>query len=65
MKAGFWVIEYKSCEGNERWVIARCPYDWQQYDVESAIQLGGCGDDPAYIIDIWETYEQGYGCDFT
>jgi hypothetical protein len=29
----FWEINYKSCEGNDRWTVARTPNDWEEYDV--------------------------------
>ena len=47
----FWGIQYKSCEGNDRWTVARTPIDWEEYDVRDRIPMGGCGDDVAEIKD--------------
>ena len=43
------------------WVIVRCPFDLQEYDVEGVIKLGGVGDD---VSEVYETYEQVYRWDF-
>jgi hypothetical protein len=60
----FWYIEYRSCEGNDRWTIARTPIGWDRYDVIDSITLGGCGDDPASISDVYETGDEDYSWDF-
>jgi hypothetical protein len=26
----YWEIQYVSCEGNDRWTVARTPIDWRQ-----------------------------------
>ena len=51
----YWEVEFISCEGNERWTIYRAPSDFDDYDIENHIQLGGCGDDIAEITNIRET----------
>ena len=61
---GFWEIQYKSCEGNDRWTVARTPIYWKEYDVRDRIPMGGCGDDVAEIKDIFETGNTDYGWDF-
>jgi len=60
----YWRIEYTSCEGNDRWTIARAPFDWTEYEVEDRITMGGCGDDPAEINSVSETCNTDYSCDF-
>lgn len=60
----YWEIWYVSCEGNERWTTARAPFDWDSYDVESAISMGGCGDDPARITSVEEICECDFSWDF-
>ena len=61
----YWEINFTSCEGNKRWVIARTPIDWDEWDVRNRIRTGGCGDDPAEIGDISQTWDDDYGWDFT
>lgn len=60
----FWEIQYVSCESNERWTIARTPIDWEEYDVRERIPIGGCGDDVAYVKDVFETSNTDYSWDF-
>jgi hypothetical protein len=60
----YWEIQYKSCEGNDRWTIARAPIDWDEYEVRDRVSLGGCGDDPAEIKDVFETSNSDYSWDF-
>lgn len=60
----YWEIQYKSCEGNDRWAVARTPIDWEEYDVIDRIPMGGCGDDVAEIKDVFETSNTNYGWDF-
>lgn len=60
----YWEIWYVSCEGNERWTTARAPFDWDSYDVESAISMGGCGDEPARITSVEEICECDFSWDF-
>jgi len=60
----YWVVEYISCEGNERWSIAKAPIDWGSYDVRNRIPMGGCGDDVAEIREIYETSDTDYSWDF-
>jgi hypothetical protein len=60
----FWEIQYKSCEGNDRWVVARTPIDWEEYDVRDRISMGGSGDDVAEIKDVFETSNTDYSWDF-
>jgi hypothetical protein len=60
----YWEINYVTCEGNRRWAIARTPFEWDKYDVEGRIRLGGCGDDPAEIDEVFEVSETDYGWDF-
>ena len=64
MEYRYWKIEYISCEGNERWVIARTPIDWVEYQVHDRIPMGGCGDDVAEITSIDETNNENYLFDF-
>ena len=65
MEYRYWHIEYTSCESNFRWTIARAPAEWDAYEVESAIQMGGCGDDPAEITSIEESNSIDYSWDLT
>jgi hypothetical protein len=60
----YWEIQYKSCEGNDRWTIARAPIDWDEYEVRGRISLGGCGDDPVEIKDVFESSNSDYSWDF-
>lgn len=60
----YWEINYISCESNERWVVARTPIDWEEYDVRDRIPMGGCGDDVADIREVFETSNTDYGWDF-
>lgn len=61
----YWEVRYISCEGNDRWSIARTPIDWNSYDVRSSIQLGGCGDDVSEILEIEMTFPGDYSWDFS
>ena len=61
----YWEINFISCESNHRWTIARAPADWDSYEVESNISLGGCGDDVAEVTSVEETYNTDYSWDFT
>ena len=47
-----WRIWYVSCEENERWFDKEVPDDWERWQVEESIVIGGCGDDIAEIISI-------------
>jgi hypothetical protein len=60
----YWEINYITCESNRGWTIARTPIDWDEYDLRSRIQLGGCGDDPATIEEIFESSDTNYSWDF-
>lgn len=60
----YWEIHFKSCEGNEKWTVARAPHDWDEEEVKNTITLGGYGDDPAYILSIYATYNTDYSWDF-
>jgi hypothetical protein len=60
----YWEIHYKSCEGNDRWTIARTPPNWNEYDVKDRISMGGCGDDPSEIREVFETNDSNYTLDF-
>ena len=62
----YWHYDYISCEGNERWGTVRAPSFATEYDVETNIEIGGCGDDIAEIIRVYEIYpenEWDYGID--
>ena len=61
----YWEVSFRSCEGNDRWTIARTPMDWSECDVRDSIQMGGCGDDPADIKEIMETSDEDWGWDLT
>lgn len=61
MEYSYYEVRYISCESNERWYIAQCPSDWSSYDLENRIQLGGCGDDVAEIVEIIPTSEPSDG----
>ena len=52
METRIWEIWFRTCEGDERWTTARCPDDWEAYDVEQRFcqSLGGVGGDPAEFI---------------
>jgi hypothetical protein len=63
-KYAFWEIHFISCEGNERWTVARTPTEWSGYDVRSRIPMGGCGDDVAEVRDVFETSNDDYSWDF-
>ncbi len=60
----YWEVNYISCESNRRWSVARAPIDWEEYDVRDRISIGGCGDDVAEILEIFETSNEDYGWDF-
>jgi hypothetical protein len=60
----YWGIQYVSCEGNNRWTVARTPIDWSEYEVRNRIPMGGCGDDVAEVRDVFETSNDDYGWDF-
>lgn len=47
-----WKITYCSCEGNIRWYTKEVPADWQEWQVRETVQIGGCGDDPAEILQV-------------
>lgn len=61
----YWEIWFTSCEGNKRWTVARAPYDWSDWEVRDRVRLGGCGDDPAEVLDVFETTNEDYGWDFS
>lgn len=63
----YWEIHYISCEGNTRWTIAKCPSEWEEYDVKHAIMADSrIGDDPAEITECSITYfDNDYSYDFT
>lgn len=63
-KYKFWLIQYKSCEGNHIWTVARSPINWEEYEVRDRISMGGCGDDVAEIKDIVTTSNTDYIWDF-
>ena len=56
----YWQIDYISCEGNNRWKIARTPIDWDEDMVRCRIPIGGCGDDIAEVIEIFEASDTNY-----
>lgn len=60
----YWEINYISCEGNKRWTIVKTPIEWGEYDVIDRIPMGGCGDDVAEVVDVFETTNNNYGWDF-
>ncbi len=60
----YWEIRYTSCEGNDRWTVARTPIDWNEYEVKSRIPMGGCGDDVASIKEVIEANDTDYSWDF-
>ena len=60
----YWVIEYMSCESNERWCIAKAPVDWDSYDVKNRIPMGGYGDDVAEVKEVYKTTDTDYSWDF-
>mgnify|MGYP003488574896 CR=1 FL=1 len=61
----YWEICFISCEGNNRWTIARAPFDWDEYQIRDSVSIGGCGDDVANITSITETNSDDYGLDFS
>lgn len=65
MEYSLWEIQYKSCEGNFRWVIARAPIDWDKDEVRGRVKFGGSGDDVAEILDVFESNNDDYFWDFT
>jgi hypothetical protein len=60
----YWEMTYISCESNTRYTHIRTPDTWDQYDVRSAVPMGGCGDDIAEIVDIEESIYDDYTYDF-
>lgn len=62
----YWKIDYVSCEGNRRWVVARCPAEWTEYDVENRANMcrGGYDDAIAEVTDVGETQDDNYCYDF-
>ena len=51
----YWEYHYVSCEGNDRWNIARCPSHWSEWQVEVQVMKdSGCGDDPAEFKHAFE-----------
>jgi hypothetical protein len=62
---GYWEIEYVSCEGNDRWTIARADADAEECEVRDMADTGTCGDEIARIISITETYDEDYTLDFS
>jgi len=64
----YWIVNYISCEGNERWTRAIAPPDWESWQVRERIPTWGCGDDPAEITSVepsWKDDNGIYGYDFT
>lgn len=59
----YWEVWYISCESNERWLIVKTPVDWEDYDVESRLPLGGCGDDISEVTSINESCNEDYSWD--
>jgi hypothetical protein len=47
-----WFVWYISCEGNKRWYTIEVPADWQEWQVEESIPIGGCGDDVAELLSV-------------
>ncbi len=47
-----WRISYVSCEGNNRWYDKEVPDSWNHEQVRESIQIGGCGDDVAELLDV-------------
>jgi hypothetical protein len=64
IKYNYWEINYISCESNRRWTVTRTPIDWDEEDVRSRIPTGGCGDDVAEVLDVFETSDNDYSWDF-
>lgn len=60
----YWEIRYISCEGNDRWTVAKTPDNWSEYDVRSRIPIGGCGDDVAEVTEVFQTSNDNYGWEF-
>lgn len=61
----YWEIQYVSCEGNNRWTIARAPEDWDAEQVRERIPMGGCGDDVDEVTDVFSSCKEKYEWDFT
>jgi len=63
----YWYIEYISCEGNERWTIAKTPSDWDEWQVRDRISSmsGSIGDDPAEVTQVYQTGDEDYSWDFS
>lgn len=64
----YWVVNYISCEGNNRWTRVIAPADWEEWQVREKISTWGYGDDPAEITSIepsWKDDNGIYGYDFT
>ena len=66
-ECSYWHVDYISCEGNERWTIARTPIDWEEWQVLDRIHnmRGSCGDDPAEIVSVFQTNDDEWSWDFT
>ena len=60
----YWEVDFISCEGNSRYTVVRTPSDWDKYDVNDSMPLGGCGDDIAEITGVSETHYTDYTWDF-
>lgn len=53
----YWHVDFISCEGNERWGIAKTLNDCSEDNLRDQLMSGGgYGDDLAEIISIHETY---------
>lgn len=63
IKYSYWQIDYRSCNGNEKWVVARAPLGWNEDDVKNNIQLGGSSDDVTEITLVCETSDVYYSWD--
>ena len=52
METRNWIINYVSCEGNDRWLVGRFPLEFEAWEVECRFKetCYGCGDDPAEFI---------------
>jgi len=67
----YWIVNYISCEGNDRWTRIIAPADWEEWQVRDRFRMsmcGGCGDDPAELGSIevsWKDDQDIYGYDFT
>ncbi len=67
MEYSFWMVWFRTCEGNKRWHMVRTPNDW---DVDMVMErakqdLGGIGDDPAEILEIEYGYDDDIYTDYT